>query len=126
MHTSARRLAPSIAALAIALALPGSALAASFKLTPHIANHTPTVNVKWPITIDVTKGKQKLNGSVKYEFMFQGQVVSHQKGHGFNKGVYKDTLLFPAQSTGQSLTLRILVTTKYGTQHLDWKVTAHQ
>ncbi len=113
-------------ALLVALALPASALAAAFKLTPHIANHTPTVNVKWPITVDVTKGKLKLNGSVKYEFLFQGSVVSHQPGHGFTRGVYKDTLLFPPDSLGQQLTLRIIVKTKYGTEHLDWAVMSKQ
>jgi hypothetical protein len=119
-------LKPVLLALLVALALPASALAAAFKLTPHIANHTPTVNVKWPITVDVTKGKLKLNGSVKYEFLFQGSVVSHQPGHGFTHGVYRDTLLFPPDSLGQQLTLRIIVKTKYGTEHLDWAVMSKQ
>jgi hypothetical protein len=115
-----------VAATLATLALPASALAAAFKLTPHIANHTPTVNVKWPITVDVTKGRLKLNGSVRYEFLFQGSVVSHQPGHGFTRGVYTDKLLFPSDSLGQPLTLRIIVKTKYGTEHLDWAVQSRQ
>lgn len=121
-----RHLKPFVLALLATLALPASALAAAFKLTPHIANHTPTVNVKWPITVDVTKGKAKLNGSVKYEFLFQGLVVGHKPGHRFTRGVYKDTLLFPSDSLGQPLTVRIIVTTKYGTEHLDWAVKSQQ
>jgi hypothetical protein len=113
-------------ALIVALALPASALAGTFTLTKHIPNHTPTVNKPWPITILVTKGKAKLSGSVRYEFLFDGSVVSHQPGHKFRNGVYRDTMLFPSKSVGEPLTLRILVTTKYGTEHIDWKVTAQK
>jgi len=120
------RLKPVVLALLVTLALPASALAAAFKLTPHIANHTPIINVKWPITVDVTKGRLKLNGSVRYEFLFQGSVVSHQPGHKFTRGVYRDTLLFPSESLGQKLTLRIIVKTKYGTEHLNWAVQSRQ
>lgn len=121
-----RRAAAFALPLVVALALPASALAARFKLTPHIANHTPIVNKKWPITVDVTKGKAKLSGSVRYEFLFDGTVVSHQPGHKFTNGVYRDKMLFPAKSLGEPLTLRILVTTKYGTEHIDWKVQSKQ
>jgi hypothetical protein len=136
MHTSLQtrgrrlgiriRVKPAVLALLVTLALPASAFAAAFKLTPHIANHTPTINVKWPITVDVTKGRLKLSGSVKYEFLFQGSVVSHQPGRKFTRGVYRDTLLFPSESLSQMLTLRIIVKTKYGTEHLDWAVQSQQ
>jgi hypothetical protein len=130
MHTSIqpssrrsrRRVTSSALALTAALALPASALAANFKLTPHIANHAPTINKKWPITIDVTKGKTKLSGSVTYQFLFSGSVVSTQKGHSFTNGVYKDSLDFPSKSIGQPLTLRIVVKTKDGTEHVDWAI----
>jgi hypothetical protein len=118
-----RPLRPVALALIVTLALPATALAASFKITPHIANHAPTINVKWPVRLTVTSGKKKLSGSVKYEFLFDGAVVSHQAGHSFSHGVYNDTMIFPGQSLGQPLTLRILVTVpKYGTEHLDWKI----
>jgi hypothetical protein len=133
MHTSVRsssqtrqwrRWAP-LAVVGLALVLPASALAASFKVVPHIQNHTPTANKKWPIALTVTKGSKKLSGSVKYEFLFAGSVVSHQAGKKFTDGIYKDELLFPSTAVGNQLTLRILVTVpKYGTQHVDWKVTA--
>ena len=36
-------------------------------------------------------------------------------------------MIFPAQSLGEPLTLRILVTVpKYGTEHLDWTVTTQK
>lgn len=124
---SRRRLPPVALAIIATLALPATALAASFKITPHIANHTPTINKKWPVRLTVTSGKKKLSGTVKYEFLFEGAVVSHQAGRSFTRGVYNDTMLFPGQSLNQPLTLRILVTVpKYGTEHLDWKVTAQK
>ncbi len=99
--------------------------AAAFTITRHIANHTPIVNKPWPITLDVTKGKLKLAGSVSYEFMVGGLPVAKvQKGHSFTNGVYHDTLKFPPDSKGAPLTLRILVKTRFGTQHTDWKVTS--
>ncbi len=106
------------------LALPCSALASAFKLTPRIRNHRPTVTREWPITIVVTRGRTKLSGRVSYEYLFNGSVLSRQKGHSFTGGVYTDHLVFPAKSAGQPLTLRIVVTVpKYGTQRLDWAVT---
>ena len=119
-----RLIRPAALALLVMLALPATALAASFKITPHIAGHTPTVNVKWPVRLTVTSGRKKLSGRVRYEFLFQGTVVSHQAGHSFTRGVYSDTMIFPANSLGQPLTLRILVTVpKYGTEHIDWNIT---
>ena len=122
-----RRTRPLALAVILTLALPATALAASFKITPHIANHTPTVNKKWPVRLTINKGKTKLSGTVKYEFLFDGSVVSHQPGHKFTHGSYTDTMIFPAQSLGEPLTLRILVTVpKYGTEHLDWKITTQK
>ena len=46
--------------------------------------HSHRYNAKWRITVDVTRGAQKLSGSVRYEFLFAGQVVSHQSGHKFS------------------------------------------
>ena len=118
-----RRLRPVALALVLMLALPATALAAGFKITPHIPNHTPTINKKWPVRLTVTRGSTKLSGSVRYEFLFAGSVVSKQRGHKFTNGVYRDTMIFPARSLGQPLTLRILVSVpKYGTEHIDWKI----
>ncbi len=47
-------LGPFALAVIVWLALPASALAANFKITPHIANHTPTINRKWPIRLTIT------------------------------------------------------------------------
>ena len=106
----------------VLLALPASASAAPFKAMLHAPNHTPKVNTKWKITVDVTRGAAKLSGSVKYEFVFGGAVVGHQPGHSFTNGVYRDGLVFPASAVGMKLTLRTIVKTKYGTVTLPWTV----
>lgn len=131
LHKSPRRrlcrpLRPLALSLIVTAALPAAAQAASFKITPHIRNHTPIVNRKWPVELIVTAGRKRLSGSVRYEFLFEGTVVSHQRGHGFTRGVYRDTLLFPPRSLGQPLTLRFVVKTRYGTRHLDWALKTRQ
>lgn len=115
-------------ALTITLVLPAVALAASFRITPHIANHTPTVNVKWPIELTVTRGRKELSGSVRYQFLFDGSVVSSQPGHRFGHGIFRDTMLFPSKSLGEPLTLRILVTVPayHRTEHIDWAIHTRQ
>lgn len=114
--------------VAACLALPASALAASFRITPHIANHTPTVNVKWPVELTVTRGRRRLAGSVRYQFLFDGSVVGSRPGHAFRHGVFRDTLLFPSKSLGEPLTLRILVTVPayHRTEHIDWAIKTRQ
>jgi hypothetical protein len=109
---------------AAALALPASAFAATgFTIRVHIANHTPIVGKRWPIELTVTRGDKKLNGTIRYEFLFDKTVVSTEPKHGSFKlkhGVYHDNLVFPRQSVGEPLTLRFVVRTRYGTEHVDW------
>jgi hypothetical protein len=124
-HLRSRAAVAAVAGVA-ALAFPASALAATFTVSAHFPNHTPIANKKWPISLEVTKGKTKLSGSVKYEFEFGGAVVSKQPGHKFTGGVYKDNLKFLPAGVGQPLTLVVLVTTKYGTKRIDWAVTTKQ
>lgn len=123
-----RRAALALFAATVAgCASPAAALAGgSFTVQAHFPNHTPIANKPWKITLDVSKGKTKLSGSVKYDFEFGSTVVSHQPGHAFKKGVYKDSLKFTSPAVGQPLTLVVLVTTKYGTKAIDWAVKTQQ
>lgn len=111
----------------VSLALPASALASRFTIKAHIANHTPVVNKKWPVELTITRGKTKLSGTVVYEFMFDGSVVATRPKHGaykFKNGVYRDEMVFTKDSVGEPITLRFVVKTKYGTEHLDWAIHA--
>ncbi len=106
-----------------ALIVPAAASAAAFSAHLRAPNHTPTASKPWPITVTVTRGDSMLSGSVRYEYLYDGSVVSHQPGHSFSGGVYRDTLDFPREAVGYPLTLRVIVTTRYGTVDLDWAVT---
>ena len=121
-----RKLRPAVAlAVAAALAFPGAALSAGFAIVVHIGNHTPIAGRHWPIELTISSGRRRLRGTVRYEFMFAGVIVRTQPEHGefrFKHGVYRDQLVFPRQSIGQPLTLRFVVTTRYGTEHADWKL----
>ena len=118
-----RLVVPLLAALA--LAVPATASAAAFKAHLTAPNHSPTANKPWPITVTATRGATKLSGSVRYQFLLYGSVVSRQPGHSFTRGIYHDVLMFPSTAVGSSLTLRVIVKTKYGTVDLNWAVKTH-
>lgn len=111
--------------VALALFVPASASAAAFTARLRAPNHSPTANKLWPITVTATRSNTKLSGSVRYEFLFDDQVVSHQPGHSFKRGVYHDTLKFPRDAIGTALTVRVIVSTHYGTVDLNWAVKTH-
>ena len=115
----------TLGASALPIAGAGAAPPGHFKIVVHIANHAPIVNRRWPIELTISHGGKKLNGSIRYQFLFAGVVVRTQPQHGafrFKHGVFQDDLIFPGQSVGQPLTLRFVVTTRYGTEHADWKL----
>ena len=113
------RLALLGAAAILALALPAPALAGGFTARLYAPNHQPKVGF-WHITVTATRGGQKLSGTVNYRFLFNGFVVSHQRGHAFRNGVYRDALKWPARAVGHTITLQVVVSTRYGTDYLNW------
>jgi hypothetical protein len=120
-HSPVRGLRPVLlAAVAIlALAWPASALAGGFTARLYAPNHQPKVG-SWRIKVTATRGGQKLSGSVNYRFLYQGQVVSRKPGYRFTHGVYYDTLKWPRQAVGHTITLQVVVSTRYGTDYLNW------
>jgi hypothetical protein len=114
-----------LAASATLFVLAGTSAASTAAFTARLQapNHAPVAGKPWPITVTATRGATKLSGTVRYRFLFGGQAVSTQPGHAFTKGVYHDTLVFPAQAIGSPLTLQVIVATRYGTVDLDWAVT---
>ncbi len=82
---------------------------------PHVGN--------WPITLTVTRGGRPIAGHVSYEFLFQGQVVSRQpvrlESPNF-VGHFHDTIIWPANSVGFPLTIRVVVQTPYGVKNVDY------
>jgi len=122
-HAEARRRAPLLLiALALVLIIPGSASAASFTAHLQAPNHSPIANKPWPITVTATRGGAKLSGSVRYQFVYAGQVVASRPGHSIIHGVCHDSLKFTSDSISIQLTLRVIVTTKFGTVDIPWAV----
>jgi hypothetical protein len=116
-----RRLRPVLAAAValVALAAPASALAGGFTARLYAPNHQPRVGL-WRITVTATRGRQKLSGQVNYRFLYHGSVVSHQRGRAFRDGVCHDTLKWPGTAVGWNITLQVVVSTRYGTDYLNW------
>jgi hypothetical protein len=120
----------------------GPALSASAASTPLVkgssgplsatlepSTHTPKVNTKWPVTVTATLKGKPAHAGAYYEFLFAGQVVSTQyvrnDKHFSFTGHFSDQLLFPAESAGEPLTLRVVITDAGHTVNLDWSITSH-
>jgi hypothetical protein len=101
------------------LALPGSALASGFTAHLFLATHQPKVGIQ-PVKVTAVRGRQKLSGSVNYQFFLGKTMVSHKPGHSFRNGLFRDTLKWPAEAVGHTITLRVVVKTRYGTDYLNW------
>jgi len=107
-----------VAALAV-MAIPATASASGFTAHLYASTHQPKVG-RWPIKVTATRGSQKLSGGVSYRFLLYGMQVSKQPGHSFTHGVYYDTLIWPKKAVGHTITLQVVVRTRYGTDSLNW------
>lgn len=109
----------ALLAALVVMALPATALAGGFTAHLYVPNHQPKVG-RWPIKVTATRGSQKLSGSVSYRFLLNGTQVSKQPGYSFTHGVYYDTLVWPKRAVGHTITLQVVVKTRYGTDYLNW------
>jgi hypothetical protein len=103
------------------LALPAGALAGGFTARLYLHTHQPKVG-KQPIKVTAYRGRTKLSGSVSYLF-YLGRTntrVGRAPGKSFRNGVYRDYLHWPADAVGHTLTMRVVVKTRYGTDYLNW------
>lgn len=114
-----RRLIPLVAALAVALVIPAGALAGGFTAHLRISTHEPKVGLQ-PITVTAVRGSQKLSGTVSYQFLYQGQLVKSEPGGHFTNGVYRDKLDWPKAAIGRTISLHVIVRTRFGTDVLPW------
>jgi len=108
-----------VALCATALSVPASALAGGFTAHLYANGHQPKVG-NWPIRVTATRGSQKLSGTVRYRFFYSGQLVSTQAGGHFSHGVWRDYLAWPARAVGHTITLQVVVSTRYGTDYINW------
>lgn len=108
-----------------ALVVPATALASSFSAHLTIGTHQPRVGNQ-RITVTATRGRTKLAGTVHYRFLYNGSVVSTKPGGSFRHGVYHDTLAWPKAAVGHTITLQVVVHTRYGTKYLNWWIKVKQ
>ncbi len=89
--------------------------------------HHPRINAKWPLSVTATLAGMPAHATSLYLFMLGPMVVSTQRPYGKNPyrftGHYNDTFTWPADSLGQTLTLRVAVSAGGHTVDLDWAVT---
>jgi len=106
----------------VALAVPAGAFAGGFTATLTAPNHHPVANTKWHITVTATRVRQKLSGTVSYRYLSNGTVVGHGTGGSFRHGVYRDAIIWPGEAIGHPLTFQVVVSTRYGTDYINWFV----
>jgi hypothetical protein len=84
--------------------------------------HRPVVGAPWPIAIRARgPDGRPLRAQVRYQFLFSGAVVARRSHYRF-KGVFHDTIRWPADALGIPLVFRAVVTTPLGTRRLDYAV----
>ena len=122
------RLALTLAGVVAALAvlIPSSALASGFTAHVKFPNHHPVANKPWRITITATRGRQKLNGTIKYVFLTPVGPMTRNATVKIKHGVAHDSLKFPGDAVGHRLGLNVVVKTTYGTDTVKWWVTARK
>ena len=113
-------LAGVIAALAVLI--PSSALASGFTAHVRFPNHYPIAGKPWRITITATRGRQKLNGTIKYVFITPVGPMTRKSSVRIKHGVAHDSLKFPGEAVGHKLGLNVVIKTKYGRDTVKWWV----
>jgi hypothetical protein len=132
-----RQLVPVVVALVLAVLVASPAPAArdappQSKLVAHLyaPTHRPKAGMRWPIRITAADGgKHAVRGSVRYAFLYQGQVVLRQNPKGDRKfvGEFRDRhLAWSKRTIDLELTFRAIVNTKLGQANLDYPVKVHR
>jgi hypothetical protein len=89
--------------------------------------HNPKINTHWPLLVTATLNGKPAHATARYLYMLGYMVVATRNPFGKSPyrftGHYKDTFVWPPDSLGQSLTLRVVVTAGGHTVNLDWAVT---
>jgi hypothetical protein len=89
--------------------------------TLHAGTHHPKVAVPWPIRFTVSSGGHPARASVRYEYLFGGQVVAHRSHYTF-AGRFSDVFKWPSSAVGYPLTFRAVIVSEGKTIDLDYAV----
>ena len=111
-----------ILASALLAAAPTAAAADTLVARLHAPGHHPRANKPWRITITARSSSGgPVRAEVRYQYLFHGQVVARRSHYRF-RGVFHDTIIWPARSIGIPLTFRAVVTSRIGNRNLDYAV----
>jgi hypothetical protein len=98
------------------------------KATLAPSTHTPVINKNWPITVTATLNGKPAHATAVYQFLFAGALVQTEyprfDKHFSFTGHFSDNLVFPAESVGEPLTLRVVIKDAGHTVNLPWSITA--
>jgi hypothetical protein len=119
------RLTPILVVAVAMLAAPSIALAGGFTAQLSAPTHRPKAGAPFRIEVTASRGSQRLSGTVRYQFYFDNQIVARKPGGSLTNGVFRDTLTWPASADGHNLWWQVVVTTRYGTEYLNWWIVAH-
>lgn len=98
---------------------PATARQPAIQVSMQAGSSHPHAGRDWPVTITATRAGRPLDGTVSYAFLFGASVVDRRGPYRLRGGHYHDELTFPPRAAGIPLTFRAIVTTRYGTRHLD-------
>lgn len=125
LATAALAAAAGSAAAGSATTVKGSSGPLTATIEP--GTHHPVINSKWPLSVTATLSGKPAHATSLYLFMLGFSVVSTQHPYSKNPyrftGHYNDTFTWPAESLGEPLTLRVVISAGRHTVDLDWAVT---
>lgn len=98
-----------------------SASAGSIVATMHAGPHHPRVNEPWPVSFQVAQAGRPARASVRYEYLFGGQVVARRSHYTFT-GRFHDVFMWPSSALGYPLTFRAMIQAGGQTLNLDYRV----
>jgi hypothetical protein len=113
-----------------ALALAGGS-AVKVKVSLTAPTHTPTINVHWPYSVRATRSGKPVRGRITVRLVDPiGGVHPVQLGSTTTnitnlrfRGVFRDYIIWPAESRGFPLKLRVIVVGKGFRNVLEYGVT---
>ena len=116
-------LALALASVVVAGPVAGGTSAASgFRATLSVPGHHPKAGRVWPVTVTASYNGRPVTAHVRYEYLYGGQVVSHQSNYRFHGRFTDHGFIWPARAVGYRLTFRAVVSSSHGTRNLDYWV----
>ncbi len=104
------------AGLALASPPPQVGAAAGFRATLRAPGHYPKAGRAWPIVVTATYRGRGVRASVRYEFLYGGRVVARRSFYRFTGRFRDGGFVWPRRAAGIRLTLRAVVSSRYGTR----------